>query len=146
MTATSVESPRDSKIKAGAGWLAWIFLCTWVNVGMQIAHQDTRLVLGVSSVEVVVEVFIGLIGGGIFAVLTKYAVLGKTWAFAVGIFLYSLDTILQLLCANWMGVAIHAWALFSLGGGLKACMMPIPAPAPASPSASTATSPPPVEP
>lgn len=44
------------------------------------------------------------------------------WAFIVGMVLYAGDTLLTMLLGLWLGVAFHAWVLFSLFVGVKAAI------------------------
>jgi hypothetical protein len=44
------------------------------------------------------------------------------WAFIVGMVLYGLDALLTVLATYWLGVAFHAWVLFSLFVGLTAAL------------------------
>jgi hypothetical protein len=43
------------------------------------------------------------------------------WAFVVGMILYALDGLLFLLAADFFSLAFHAFALFGIYGGFKAC-------------------------
>jgi hypothetical protein len=45
---------------------------------------------------------------------------GKGWAFIVGGILLALDTLLMLSVQEWISVAIHVWALFSIFAGWQA--------------------------
>lgn len=57
---------------------------------------------------------------GFFALFGLLARRGHLWAFIVGIILYLLDTFFTLFLEMWIGVAFHAFALFSLWNGLQA--------------------------
>ncbi len=42
------------------------------------------------------------------------------WAFLAGMACYGLDGLLSLLIGDWVGVAVHAFALFLIFGGYAA--------------------------
>ncbi len=50
----------------------------------------------------------------LFAFLGVRATAGAQWAFIVGGLLYALDGLLFLLVGGWIGIAVHAFALFSI--------------------------------
>ncbi|MBS1994074.1 MAG: hypothetical protein JSS83_26370 [Cyanobacteria bacterium SZAS LIN-3] len=132
------EAQRQ-KIASSAGWFLWIAGCTFINIILYSIKNDTRLVLGATTVEVAAIIFndlsalspevkiiityvIGIIGSGIYLALMKPASQGRIWAFVIGIVLYGLDGVANVLMQAWMGTAIHAWGLYSLAGGVQAAM------------------------
>jgi|GEM_PF-4367629 len=133
-----MDEATKKTLAGSAGWFLWIALCTIINIVLYSTNSDTRLALSADSVEVAAVLFnqfgggthefkmivtyiIGIIGAGIYFLLTKPASEGKIWAFIVGFILYGLDAILPLMMTQWVGLAIHAWALYSMFGGIMAC-------------------------
>lgn len=56
-----------------------------------------------------------LIGCGIFA--RK----GHAWVFLLGVLLFVLDTGVFVLASDWLGVAFHAYLVFVMFRGFRAC-------------------------
>jgi hypothetical protein len=67
----------------------------------------------------------------IFAVAAWYAKQGRQWAFLIAIAIYSIDTViaawnhwsglLSLSAESILSLGIHAWFLYTLADGLRAC-------------------------
>ncbi len=97
----------------------WNFLAglglTQVISGFAIAlSQD----LG-SAVTVVALVLDALVAG-VFVALGLFAQKGHTWAFIVGMVVYTFDGLIFLLVQDWFSLAFHAFVLFCLVRGLMA--------------------------
>jgi hypothetical protein len=59
-----------------------------------------------------------LVGG--FFLLGRFAVRGSSWAFLVGIGVYTLDGLIFLVTHDWIGLALHAFVLVMIVKGLQA--------------------------
>ena len=139
-------TPQDSierhqlaeRMKSGAHWFYWIAALSLVTSIISLAGGTwaflvslglTQLVdalanlgaerLGV-GVKIVALVF-DFVAAGLFALFGYFAGKGRTWAFIVGMVLYLLDALVCLLIGFWLGLAFHAFALYSIYGGYKAC-------------------------
>lgn len=128
----------EKRIKGGGSWLYLIAALTIINTVLALAGSNWTFVIGLSITQVFDYVAVklvpgefGLLAKGVVLVLDLAAVgffvfLGvqtlrkRPWAFAVGIALYGLDTLMTLLSFSIIGIAIHGWALFRLIVGLKA--------------------------
>jgi hypothetical protein len=146
----------EQRMKSGANWFYWIaalslvtsFISlaggTWaflVSLGVtQLADAVAnvgaeRLGVGVKIVALVFD----LVAAGLFALFGYFAGKRHTWAFIVGMLLYLLDALVCLLIGFWLGLAFHAFALYSIFNGYKAATRlaelerysPPPAPEPA---------------
>ena len=80
------------------------------NVGAE------RLGVGVKIVALVFDVA----AAGLFALFGYFAGKRHTWAFVVGMALYALDALVCALIGFWLGLAFHAFALYSMYGGYRA--------------------------
>lgn len=152
----SVEREQlEQRMKSGANWFyliaalslvtsfislaggTWAFLVSLgvtqlidalANVGAE------RIGWGVKAFALVFD----LIAAGLFAALGVFAGKRQTWAFVVGMVLYLLDALVCLVIGFWLGLAFHAFALYSIFGGYKASAAlaeldrQVPPPAPAS--------------
>jgi hypothetical protein len=45
---------------------------------------------------------------------------GRSWAFITGMIFYVIDALISLACQDWIGAAVHAYALFRIFPGLMA--------------------------
>jgi hypothetical protein len=70
----------------------------------------------------VVAMVLDVIAAGVFVLFGVFACKRHVWAFIVGMVLYGLDALLTVLATYWLGVAFHAWVLFSLFVGLTAAL------------------------
>ncbi len=140
-TATSPETARieqrlqlEARHKGGAGWFFWIAGLSLINTIAAMTGTEWGFVVGLAVTQVVDELA-KMAGGGIATVaaviidfciagvlvcLGMFARKGHVWASWVGMVLYALDGLLSLIGTFWLGVAFHAFALFSIYQGLAA--------------------------
>ena len=59
---------------------------------------------------------------GLFALFGFFATKGHTWAFIVGMILYTGDALIFLMASLWLGLAFHVWVLIWLFVGLKSIL------------------------
>jgi hypothetical protein len=122
----AAAGPDLAALKPGASWFYWIAGLTLVNFGAWLSGADFRFVVGTALVDVfnavgegaglkAVAVVLDLLLIGLFVLCGVYAHKAHLWAFALGMGVYLVDTLLVLIAAEWLSVAFHAWALFSLG-------------------------------
>jgi hypothetical protein len=122
--------PR-AKVGSAAGWFLAIAGFTVVNWALGAADAGMRFPVGVVTPELLALFFPSakLAVGGVAAVLCGgffyLTSLGTkrlmTWVMCVGAFWYALDTLLYLPDVDWMGLALHGWALYSIIVGIVAC-------------------------
>jgi hypothetical protein len=128
----------EERMKSGAHWFYWIAALSLVTSIISLSGSDWAFMvsLGVTQLidavakgvaaeagwgfKVVAFVF-DVVAAGVFAVLGYFAVKRNQWAFVAGIALYGLDALVCALVGLWFGLAFHAFALFSIFGGYKAC-------------------------
>jgi hypothetical protein len=139
---------------SGARWFYWIAALSLITSVISLAGGHwaflvslgvTQLVDAVANVGAervgagvkVVALLFDLVAAGLFALLGYFAGKRNTWAFVVGMVLYLLDAVVCLFIGFWLGLAFHAFALFSIYGGYRAAaslaemerLTPPPAPA-----------------
>ena len=66
-------------------------------------------------------VVLDLLAAAVFVLFGVFANKRHTWSFVVGMALYALDGLIYLIGQEWLGVGFHAFALFCLFRGFKAC-------------------------
>lgn len=146
----------EQRMKSGAHWFYWIAALSLVTSiislaggswGFFISLGVTQLIDGLATAvaaeagwgfQAVAFVF-DLIAAGLFALFGYFASKRNNWAFMIGMGLYALDGLVFILARHWLGLVFHAYALYSMYGGYKACAAlteldrhapPPPAPAP----------------
>jgi hypothetical protein len=134
LTGTSREQcdALRKQVSGCASWFFWIAGMTLINAAMIHSGSDTSFLIGL-TVSMVVDALAAQ-GGSltkIFAIGFDAACIGaliflgwkarsgRRWAFTVGLILYSMDTLLSLAAPNFISIALHGWALFSMGLGLR---------------------------
>jgi len=153
----SVERQQlEQRMKSGANWFYWIAALSLVTSIISLAGGTwaflvslgvTQLVDAVANVGAdrvgwgvkLIALVFDLVAAGLFALLGMFAGKRNTWAFVVGMALYLLDALVCLFIGFWLGLAFHAFALYSIFGGYKAAasltemdrLTPPPAPEPA---------------
>jgi hypothetical protein len=136
----------EPEVMSGASWFWWIAALSLINTVLIHTGSDTSLAIGLGFTLIVDAMFqeVKLVAFVIDALalatvcgLGFFARKGYVWAFVVGIVLYSLDALIYLGMQAWLGVAIHAFALFYMFRGalrlrtaLKAAAEPPPVLAP----------------
>lgn len=126
----TAPTPDLSVLKSGASWFYWIAGLTAVNAGAWMVGSNMRFVVGTALVDVFnamgenanargLAIVLDVLLIALFVVCGIFAHKAHIWAFAVGITVYLLDTLLCLLAQEWIGLAFHAWALFGLAQAMR---------------------------
>ena len=131
----------EERMKSGAHWFYWIAALSLLTSIISLAGGTWGFFvsLGVTqfidalanalvneggwggSVKVVAFIF-DLVAAGLFALIGFFAAKRHAWVFLAGMALYALDALVFILARHWLGLAFHAFALFSMYGGYKACV------------------------
>ena len=135
----SVERAQlEQRMKSGANWFYWIAALSLVTSVISLAGGSWAFLVSLGVTQLVdavanagaervgwgVKVFalaFDLVAAGLFALLGMFANKRQTWAFVVGMVLYLLDALVCLFIGFWLGLAFHAFALYSIFGGYRAC-------------------------
>jgi hypothetical protein len=125
-------------MKSGANWFYWIAALSLVTSiislaggswGFFISLGVTQFIDGVAlalanevgwGFKVVAFVF-DVVAAGAVALMGYFASKRHSWAFIVGMGFYALDALVFILASHWLGLAFHAFALYSMFGGYRAC-------------------------
>jgi len=139
--AFQVDNKDDlqNRLNGGAGCYFWIAGLSLVNSVVMMAGGGWGFIVGLGITQVIDAFTHGLAeasGGGLikivgfmgdilvaaaFVIFGVFARRGQIWAFGLGMSLYALDGLLFLLVKDFLGLGFHAFALFCLYNGLKAC-------------------------
>ena len=130
-----------SQFKSGANWFYWIAGLSIVNsailyfgggiafifglgitqlidgIGMAIAQEYENIGNTAQTITFVLSVFVS----SIFVLFGYFANRLMQWAFIVGMVLYALDAVLCLVFSAFLDAAVHAFVLYCLFNGFKAC-------------------------
>lgn len=133
MAEPSREETLNASRNGGASWFYWIAGLSLVNAVMVAFGSDYSFPLGLGS-SLVVDVVAKQIGGvarvigagldfiiiGFFVWMGWLSHRGKSWAFVLGGIFYALDALLMIVFQEWLGIALHVWALISIWSGFRA--------------------------
>ena len=136
VSATSDELIElDRRVKSGGSWFYWIAGLSLINSILAFSGSDGGFIVGLSITQVIdailngsggaakaIALVLDIIAAGVFVLFGVFACKRHVWAFFVGMGIYAVDTLLTMLAAYWLGVAFHAWVLFSLFVGVRAAM------------------------
>ena len=124
----------ESRHKGGASWFYWIAGLSLINSIAAFTGSDWGFIFGLAvtqvvdaiaksvggSVATVAALIIDVFLAGVLVFLGVFARKGHVWAYWVGMVLYALDGLVSLIASFWLGVAFHAFALYSIYQGLAA--------------------------
>ena len=136
-----VAAPRaadpvlEKQLKGGGSWFYWISGLSLVNSAIALSGSGTRFILGLGITQIfdelaqgmrsgaglAVAVVLDLLAAAVFVFFGVFANKRHTWSFIVGMALYALDGLIYLIAQDWLGVGFHAFVLFCLFRGFKAC-------------------------
>ena len=123
----------EKRIKSGASWFYWIAALTLVNSVAIYSGREWGFILGLMFTQIVdhmaragglpvAALVFDLFAVGVFILFGVFAGKRHLWAFIVGMLIYGVDGLLAVIGQVWIGVAIHAFAMFCLFVGLKAAL------------------------
>jgi FAIM1 (Fas apoptotic inhibitory molecule) protein len=113
------------RVENGGRWFYWIAGLSAVNFVFFMLGSEKGFAVG-TAIDWFVQVILEDLANpsvawiphvaviALFAFLGVRATAGAQWAFIVGGLLYALDGLLFLLVKDWLGIAVHAFALFAI--------------------------------
>ena len=127
--ATLARVALVKRVENGGRWFYWIAGLSTLNFVFFVLGSDNGFALGTlidyfiqGILEEAADPSLGWIAHvaviALFAFLGRRATAGAQWAFIVGGLLYALDGVLFLLVGGWIGIAVHAFALFSIANAV----------------------------
>ncbi len=122
----------------GASWFFWIAALSMVNSIIILTGNEWSFIVGLGITQVIdavavavapdagsaatfVALFLDVLVAAFFVLLGVFARRGIQVVYVMGMVLYALDGAIFLLVADWLSVGFHAFALFCIFGGFKAC-------------------------
>lgn len=127
----------ENRLRDGASWFYWIAGLSLVNSLLVFFESDWSFISGLSVTKIIdytsyflsiefgnivsiIGLILNLIIIGFFIVLGVFANKGRNWSFIVGFIFYGLDTILLVFMADFISIAFHLFALYSIFRGYQA--------------------------
>ena len=130
----------EAQVRSGARNFYWIAILSLVNSALYAYRLDLTFPIGLGITQVVdvisqdianasgggavivrvIGLVIDLLILGLIALIGRSASGKKSWAFIVGIVLYTLDGLIYLLVGDFIGLALHALFLFFIIRGYLA--------------------------
>lgn len=130
-----MDAQTEQAFKNSGSWFFWIAGCTLINAIMVLTNGDMRLCLGVCLVDVIPAVVKELKLGNetylvttlvlaasfvfFYGLLGKFATEGRAWPYLIGLLTFGIDTAVCLAAQDWIGVAIHVFALVNIFSGFR---------------------------
>ena len=133
--SSAADPVLEKQLKGGGSWFYWIAGLSLVNSVIALSGSGTRFILGLGITQIfdelaqgmrsgaglAVAVVLDLLASAVFVFFGVFANKRHTWSFIVGMALYALDGLIYLIAQDWLGVGFHAFVLFCLFRGFKAC-------------------------
>jgi hypothetical protein len=122
----------ENEHKSGASWFYWIAGMSVLNEIFFLTHSGWNFAIGLGITQVISAFSAALFGGsivlsvinllivGAFVLLGKMADRGHLWAYVTGIIIYSFDAIIFIIIKDYIGLGLHAFALFFIYRGMRA--------------------------
>ena len=124
---------RDSSIKSSANWFYWIAGMSLLNTIINMSNGNWNFIIGLqitqlvdilaqeigSNIFFVAAFIIDLLFAGVFIFIGVMANRRKKWAFIAGMVLYALDGLLILMFFDFISMAFHVYAIYSIYIGLR---------------------------
>jgi hypothetical protein len=121
-------------VKSGASWFYLIAVLSMINTIAAFSGSSWRFIVGLGITQLfdefgstmggsgkIVALLLDLLAAAVFVLFGIFANKAHKWAFIVGMVLFALDGLIFLLTQSWLGVAFHAFVLFCLFRGFRAC-------------------------
>lgn len=127
-----------ARAQSGARWFYWIAALSLVTSVVALAGFPFRFIVSLGVTQVVdaianaaaaelggvpkvIAFFFDLLAAGMFALVGLFASKKYGWVFLVGMAVYLADALLFIIVRDFLGIAFHAFALYSIYGGYRAC-------------------------
>lgn len=143
VTPPRPDSPERSRLegrcRSGAHWFYWVAAFSLVTSVSLLAGGGWGFVISLGATQVIDALALGLaeeVGPAALGlalaldltIIVAFALAGhfgarrSAWAFAAGMTAYALDTLIFVALRQWLGLAFHAFALYGMFSGYRACL------------------------
>lgn len=121
VAAPAMDPVLVRRVRVGASWFFAIGIFSVINALIALSKSGAFFLVGLGVNLLIPSLVANFIVCGIFALLGVFARKGQIWSFIVGMILYGLDALIFLPTGLWLPLAFHAYVLFRIFMGLKAC-------------------------
>ncbi|MDF2540788.1 MAG: hypothetical protein K0S47_506 [Herbinix sp.] len=128
----------ESHFKNGVNWYYWIAALSLINTVILLMNGSWSFIAGLGITQIVdagayvfrdylgngivmIALLINLIIIGFFALMGFYANKRVRWVIILGMILYSIDTLIFIYTKDYISIAFHVYAIYSIYKGMKAC-------------------------
>jgi hypothetical protein len=123
----------EAQFKRGAGWFYWLAGLSLINAAIDFFKGDWTFLFGLGITKLVgafaseggadpvVTLVTNLLLIAVFVAFGAMALKKSKPMYVVGIIVYGLDLLLCLLLQIWLFAAFHAWVMWQLVSGYRAC-------------------------
>ncbi len=116
------------RVKSGARWFFWLAGLSVVNSVMAASRGGVQFIFGLGITQLLdgqdlgaISLALTVLVAGVFVLFGVFAQKRQPWAFIAGMILYTLDGLLLVLVSAWIPAAVHAYVLYRLFVGFRAC-------------------------
>jgi len=134
-TPAAADPVWQKQLKSGGNWFYWIAGLSLINSAIALSGSGMRFILGLGVTQIIdgvaqgldsgaglaVAVVLDLLAAAVFVFFGLFANKRFTWSFIAGMILYTMDGMIFLVFRDWFGVGFHAFALWCIFRGFKAC-------------------------
>jgi len=121
----------ESRARSGANWFFWIAALSVINSIMAMSGNDWGFIVGLGITQFidavgaeldasVITFVLSTSAAGTFVVFGVLANKRNSWAYVIGMVLYSLDGLLFLAVGDMLSVGFHVFVLFWMFQGYRA--------------------------
>jgi hypothetical protein len=134
-----VSRQNIERAKSGARWFYWIAALSLITSIISLMGGGWGFIASLGVTQIIdavalqllapkmgegvkiVAFFFDLLAAALFVLIGYFAGKFHSWVFVAGMALYLLDALIFILAGKWLGLAFHAYVLYSIFGGYKAC-------------------------
>lgn len=127
----------EARIRSSANWFYWIAGLSLINTIILFTGGSLNFIFGLGITQVIdsfafylvdqmgniatyIAVAIDVFIACIFVLIGRFAGRRMKWAFIVGLIFYAIDGAFFLLWSDYLSIAFHVWAVYSIYKGIPA--------------------------
>jgi hypothetical protein len=124
----------EERCRSGARWFYWIAALSLITSLIALSGNEWGFIVSLGVTQLVdalannagggakiIALVFDLMAAGAFALVGYFASKRHAWLFVAGMVAYALDGLLFIIVQDWLAIAFHAFALYGIFGGYRAC-------------------------
>jgi len=136
-TSSAADPLSERQLKNGGSWFYWIAGLSLINsaVALSGSQRGFTLIVGLEFTQIIDEIAheigsgagfavaigLDLLVAGMFIFFGIFANKRRAWSFIAGMAFYALDGLIYLIDLKFLAVGFHAFVLWCIFRGFKAC-------------------------